>query len=72
MLISRCAWHPRYHGYPLVNRVVSWRGFSLQFTDGICPRCAQRFRGELAGFINKRRQAREETVERPTGSRSAA
>ena len=36
MLIGRCAWHQRYCGYPLLNGVVSWRGWNVRFTDGIC------------------------------------
>ena len=38
----RCAWHPRYHGYPRLLGVASWRGLSVHFTDGICPTCATR------------------------------
>ena len=56
MLICRCAWHPRYYGYPLVNGVVSWRGWNVRFTDGICPRCLERFRVEHAGFLERQRQ----------------
>jgi hypothetical protein len=51
MLICRCAWHRQYHGYPLLSGVVSWRGFTLRFTDGICPRCLERFRTEHRGFL---------------------
>jgi hypothetical protein len=46
MLICRCAWHSRYYGYPLLSGVASWRGWTLRFTDGICPRCLARFRRE--------------------------
>jgi len=42
VLLLRCAWHSRYHGYPRLLGVASWRGFRLQFTDGICPGCASR------------------------------
>ncbi|MGH7313720.1 MAG: hypothetical protein ACREJV_11140 [Candidatus Rokuibacteriota bacterium] len=42
MLIGRCAWHPRYRGYPRWHGVTSWRGWRLRFTDGICPRCLDR------------------------------
>ncbi len=38
----RCAWHPRYHGYPRLVGVASLRGLSVHFTDGICPTCATR------------------------------
>lgn len=54
MLLSRCAWHPRYFGHPLVGRVVSWSGWSLRFTDGICPECATRFRAEYRAFVERR------------------
>lgn len=54
MLIGRCAWHPRYYGYPLLNGVASWRGFGVKFTDGICPRCLQRFRQEHHSFLERR------------------
>jgi hypothetical protein len=40
--LIRCAWHPRYHGYPRLLGVASWRGLSVHFTDGICPTCATR------------------------------
>ena len=46
MLICRCAWHRRYRGYPLLNGVASWRGWSVRFTDGICQTCLERFRAE--------------------------
>jgi hypothetical protein len=55
MLIGRCAWHPRYHGYPFWNGVVSWRGLAIRFTDGICPRCLQRFRSENRSFLDRKR-----------------
>ena len=42
MLLIRCAWHPRYHGYPRLLGVASWRGLSVHFTDAICPTCATR------------------------------
>jgi len=40
--LIRCAWHPRYHGYPRLLGVASWRGLSVNFADGICPTCATR------------------------------
>jgi len=59
VLLSRCAWHPRYFGYPLVEGVVSWSGWWLRFTDGICPECATRFRAEYRAFIEWRDTGRE-------------
>jgi hypothetical protein len=56
LLICRCAWHRRYFGYPLLSGVVSWRGLSLRFTDGICPRCLDRFRSEHRRFLNRREE----------------
>jgi hypothetical protein len=55
MLIARCAWHPRYYGHPFWNSVVSWRGLAVRFTDGICPRCLQRFRSENQSFLDRKR-----------------
>jgi transposase len=46
MLIGRCAWHLLYYGHPRWHGVTSWRGFTVRFTDGICPRCLERFREE--------------------------
>jgi hypothetical protein len=46
MLIRRCAWHLKYHGYRIVFGVASWRGASLRFTDGLCRRCSARHRTE--------------------------
>jgi len=42
VLLIRCAWHPRYHGYPRLLGVASRRGLSVHFTDAICPTCAMR------------------------------
>jgi hypothetical protein len=47
MLVRRCAWHRRYHGYPALYGIGSWRGWKLQFTDGACARCARRVRREF-------------------------
>jgi hypothetical protein len=55
MLFCRCAWHRHYHGYPLVNGVMSWRGLALRFTDGICRSCLDRFRAEHRLFLERRR-----------------
>ena len=77
MLICRCAWHPRYFGHPHLSGVVSWRGWALQFTDGICGKCAQRFRSEHARFLAGQRDDREDSrrvpIEAaPAETRSAA
>jgi hypothetical protein len=55
VLICRCAWHQRYCGYPLVSGVVSWRGWTVRFTDGICENCLERFRAEHRVFLERRR-----------------
>ena len=47
MLVRRCAWHRRYHGYPTLYGIASWRGWKLRFTDGACPRCVLRLRNEF-------------------------
>jgi Fe-S cluster biosynthesis and repair protein YggX len=54
MMICRCAWHPYYYGHPLWNGVVSWRGWSVRFTDGICQRCVQKFRAEHRDMLERR------------------
>jgi hypothetical protein len=36
---------------------VSWRGLNVRFTDGICPRCLDRFRLEHRVFLNRREEA---------------
>jgi len=59
VLLRRCAWHPRYFGYPLIGGITSWAGWSLKFTDGICPECATRFRAEYRAFIGRREPERE-------------
>ena len=46
MVISRCAWHPFFCGYPRPLRVVSWRGARIAFADTICRSCAARVRIE--------------------------
>jgi hypothetical protein len=55
LLIGRCAWHQRYWGYPLLKGIVSWRGWTVRFTDGICEKCLQRFRSEHRSFFERRR-----------------
>ena len=57
MLICRCAWHQSYCGYPRLSGVVSWRGWNVRFTDGICERCLVRFRAEHERFLGARREA---------------
>jgi hypothetical protein len=54
VLLCRCAWHPQYHGYPLVSGVASWRGWSLRFTDGICQSCLTQFRTEHRSYLERR------------------
>jgi len=53
MLIGRCAWHRQYYGYPSLSGVASWRGVSLRFTDGICPRCLTHFRSEHQRYLER-------------------
>ena len=55
MLIGRCARHFHYYGLPRWERVASWRGFKVRFTDGICPRCLERFREEHHAVLARRR-----------------
>jgi hypothetical protein len=55
VLLSRCAWHLRYRGYPLIGGVASWSGWGVKFTDGICAACAVRFRDEHRAFLQRRR-----------------
>jgi hypothetical protein len=40
MLIRRCAWHRLYNGYPIIYGVAAWRPRGVQYTDGMCRRCA--------------------------------
>jgi hypothetical protein len=53
MLIGRCAWHRQYHGYPFLSGIASWRGLSVRFTDGICPRCMAQFRSEHQRYLER-------------------
>ena len=55
MLICRCAWHPQYFGHPFWNGVVSWKGWAVRFTDGICPRCLKRFRATHRDVLERRK-----------------
>jgi hypothetical protein len=54
MLIGRCAWHTLYYGHPRWEGVASWQGWGLRFTDGICPRCLERFREEHQAALERR------------------
>ncbi len=47
MVIRRCAWHRQYHGYGLLFGVMSWRGFKVRFSDGMCQECAARMPRDL-------------------------
>ena len=58
MLIGRCAWHPHYFGHPRWDRIASWQGWAVRFTDGICARCLERFREEHHERLESRRAAR--------------
>src|SRR2546428_462163 len=51
VLLVRCAWHSRYHGYPRLLGVASWRGLRVQFSDGICPTCATRVMFDYARAV---------------------
>jgi hypothetical protein len=42
VLISRCAWHPRNYGHSKLLGVASWWGLRIEFSDGICRKCAAR------------------------------
>jgi hypothetical protein len=57
VLICRCAWHPRYRGYPLLSGITSWRGWTVRFTDGICGKCLDRFRAEHRLYLEQRPEA---------------
>lgn len=46
VLISRCAWHRRYHGYTKILGIGSWQGLNVSVTDGICSKCAARVRAD--------------------------
>jgi len=55
VLIARCAWHRRYYGFGRLLGVSSWRGLRIDFTDGICPKCAARLRADFRGLPSGRR-----------------
>src|SRR5207244_2852685 len=54
MMSGRCAWHPHYYGHRLGNGVVSWRGWDVRFTAGICTRCVPKFRIEHREMLERR------------------
>jgi hypothetical protein len=61
MLISRCAWHRRYHGYTKLLGISSWKGLQVSFTDGICHKCAARVRADHLRFrVDRTSSARRE------------
>jgi len=62
VLIRRCAWHRLYRGYPFVYGVASWRGEGLDFTDGLCHKCAVRAREEMGLPEPERRVVRPRRV----------
>jgi len=43
-----------------VGGVASWSGWGVQFTDGICADCAERFRTEYRAFFERRRLEAQE------------
>ena len=45
MFIRRCAWHPKYHGYSKILG-ITWSGWGIEFSHGICSDCAARTRAE--------------------------
>jgi hypothetical protein len=45
VFIRRCAWHPKYHGYSKVLG-ITWSGWGIEFSHGICSDCAARTRAE--------------------------
>ena len=57
VLISRCAWHRRYRGYPKLLGIVPGQGLHLSFTDGICQKCAERVRADHLRIRVDRRPA---------------
>lgn len=68
MLICRCAWHQRYRGYPLLNGIASWRGWTVRFTDGICDKCLERFRADHQRHLQKRVAPAPLTTTAPTNA----
>ena len=54
MLLRRCAWHRRYHGYVKFLGVAKWRGWGLSFSDGMCTSCSAKARAEWSLPANAR------------------
>src|SRR5262249_18724432 len=46
VILRRCAWHQKYHGYSIVYGVSSWRGLGLSFSEGMCGGGARRWRAK--------------------------
>jgi len=65
VLIGRCAWHPRYYGHSKLLGVSAWRGLRIDFTDGICPKCAARVR------VARQRRAASHPPAAPAGQRTS-
>lgn len=47
MVIWRCAWHRKYHGYPLPYGVTAGQGVRIAVSEGICRSCTVRLRADL-------------------------
>lgn len=49
MLLSRCAWHPKFFGRRRSLGVVSWwaYGWRVVWSDGICGECREELRREI-------------------------
>lgn len=58
MLIRRCSWHAKYHGYRLWLGVKRWGGWRVGFTDGMCQGCRRRFAAELKQHTAQRKAAK--------------
>jgi len=58
VLLIRCASHSRYRGRPRLIGVASWRGWCVQFADGICNRCATRVIDEPSPVPSRTAQGR--------------
>src|SRR5688572_28143895 len=46
MIVMRCAWHPKYRGYPWIYEVDFRLGEGFLVSDGMCRPCARRWRAE--------------------------
>jgi hypothetical protein len=54
-----------YFGYPLIHGIAAWRGNGIQFTDGICRRCARRVHAELRAMERRRASSDRSALSRP-------